>query len=232
VPGRLELAAARGPVSARMRYSTVLFDLDGTIIDSAEGILKSFAYALTYFGVAVPDEEALRQYIGPPLLDSFQNGFGFPPDKATAATAKYRERYGTVGLRECRAYDGIPALLRELHGNGRNVVLATSKPEIYARQILENLGLADCFTQIVGSTLDGSRDSKTAVMRYALDSLQITDLSGCLMVGDRMYDGDAAAALGMDFAGVLYGFGSREELESAKAKYIAETVEALRALLF
>jgi len=214
-----------------MKYKNILFDLDGTIIDSQEGIMNCIIYYLKSFGIEVEDREALKQYIGPPLMDTFQNGYGFSKEKAAEATAKYRERYSTIGMYECTAYDGILELLKELRPAGYKVILATSKPGIYAEKILQKLGVHDAFDVIAGSTIDGSRDSKIAVMEYAMAEAGITDVRDCLMVGDRFYDAEAAEALNMDCAGVLYGFGDEEELRDAGAKYIFPEVKDLREFL-
>lgn len=212
-------------------YQYILFDLDGTLTDPFEGITRSMQYAVGHFGVEVTDRRALSGLIGPSLFDSFRNYFGFDEETTQKAVAKYREYYAVTGIYENTLYPGIPALLRDLKNAGKVLILATSKPAIFAERILQHFGLDGYFSYVSGSELDGRRTDKSEVIAYALQLAGITDVSRILMVGDRRFDAEGAHAVGMDAACVLYGYGSREELSDAGADYLAESPEALRALI-
>lgn len=212
-------------------YHTVLFDLDGTLTDSAPGITNSVAYALRKWGIEEKNLDILRKFVGPPLDESFAKYYGFPPEKCWKAIEYYREYYLPKGLYENRVYDGIVELLEWLRGTGRRAVVATSKPEPAAVQVLEYFHLASYFDVIAGATMDGSRVKKSDVIRYALERAGIQDAAGVVMVGDRENDIEGAKANGLDSIGVLYGYGSREELEEAGALQIAETVEDVRGCI-
>ena len=203
----------------------VFFDLDGTLTDPAEGIVNCAEYALKKFGLTA-DREYLKRFIGPPLHKTFMHEFGFPEEKATLAIDYYRERFKDIGIFENELYSGIPELLRDLQASGRSVVLATSKPEVYAERILDHFGIADCFTLAVGSLLNNTRDAKSEVIAFALEKLGASPTE-VIMVGDRRYDVEGAAANGIKTVGVLYGYGSREELMSAGAVAVCETVKEL-----
>lgn len=209
----------------------IFMDLDGTITNPAEGITKCFEYALNHFGIEVEDRADLEQYIGPPLRQSFKEGFGFDEEKATLAVAKYRERFIPTGKFENQVYDGMEDALQRLKEAGKVLIVATSKPEYLAVQILEHFGLDGYFDDICGSCDDQDRNEKDEVIRYALNKHGITDLEDVLMVGDRKYDVIGAGKCGLKCMGVLYGFGDREELETAGAAYIAETVEDMARMI-
>lgn len=213
-------------------YKTVLFDLDGTITDSEPGIIACVQHALRQFGIEVEDPKTLRPFIGPPLRDSFRDYFQMTPEEAEQATEFYRQRYAPIGKFECSVYPGIPELLRRLHETGRTVILATSKPEGFAREILEHFDLAQYFDLIGGATLDGSRDTKEAVLQYILDSGRVPDRQDAVMVGDTKFDMIGAAAFSLPAVGVLYGFGSRQELEENGALFLARDAAELERYLF
>ncbi|GGK03406.1 HAD family hydrolase [Parabacteroides faecis] len=213
------------------QYKYLLFDLDGTITDSETGITRCVAYALNYFGIQVNDLRELSPFIGPPLLDSFKDFYNFTDEQATVAVAKYRERYADKGILENELYPGIEELLADAQKNGRTVILATSKPEIFAKRILDHFGLSDYFSFVAGSGLDGSLHTKTDVINYILQSNQITNLESVVMIGDRKHDIIGAKNVGIDSIGVLYGFGDYKELSDAGADHIAENIPALRKLL-
>ena len=206
-----------------MKY--IFMDLDGTITDSAEGILNCFEYALNHFGIKAESRADLEQFIGPPLKRSFMEGFGFEEDKANEAVAKYRERFKAVGMYENEVYEGMEQALQSLKEAGKVLIVATSKPEHLAKEILAHFKLDVYFEDICGSCDDFNRNEKDEVIRYALDKHGITNPEDVLMVGDRKFDVLGAAKCGLKCMGVLYGFGDREELESAGAAYVAETVE-------
>ena len=213
------------------QYKYLLFDLDGTITDSETGITRCVAYALNYFGIQVNDLRELSPFIGPPLLDSFKDFYNFTDEQATVAVAKYRERYADKGILENELYPGIEELLADAQKNGKTVILATSKPEIFAKRILDHFGLSDYFSFVAGSGLDGSLHTKTDVINYILQSNQITNLESVVMIGDRKHDIIGAKNVGIDSIGVLYGFGDYKELSEAGADHIAENIPALRKLL-
>lgn len=205
-------------------YNTILFDLDGTLTDSARGITNSVAYALTKFGLKFDSKEELQCFIGPPLIKMFMQVYGVSEEESKDLVKKYREYYAVNGIFENDLYENVEALLSSLSSDGKKLILATSKPEHFAAKILEHFGIAKYFSHICGATMDEKRTEKDAVIAYALDRAGITDVSSVVMVGDREYDILGAKSFGMDSIGVLYGYGSREELESAGATHIAESV--------
>ncbi len=209
----------------------ILLDLDGTITDSREGITKCFEYALNHFGIEVENRTDLEQFIGPPLEQSFREGFGFDEEKAELAITKYRERYIPIGLYENLVYPGMENALQRLKEAGKVLIVATSKPEVMAKRVLEHFGLDGYFDDICGSDSDKNRSKKEEVIRYILEKHEIADLDDVLMVGDRKFDVIGAAACGLKCMGVLYGFGDREELEQAGAAYIAKTVEDMAQMI-
>lgn len=214
-----------------MKKTYVLFDLDGTLTDSQEGIMNSIVYALDHYGITVEDRSSLRPFLGPPLVDSMMKYYGFDREQALEAVEKYREYFNVKGLFENKVYPGIGALLRQLKERGFLLLVATSKPEEFSRIILEHFGLADCFAFIGGATMDDSRVRKGDVIRYVLESNRIADPSTAIMVGDRENDILGAKENGLESIGVLYGYGDRQELLQAGADYLAESVEAIAELL-
>lgn len=213
-----------------MQHKTIFFDLDGTLTEPSEGITKSVEYALNSFGISVPDRMELCRFIGPPLVYSFMEYYGFSREKADLAIEKYRERFSVKGIYENKLYPGVAEMLSKLKEKGLSLVLATSKPTVFALRILEHFQLVAYFDFVAGAELDGSRDKKGDVIRYALEQTGI-DPAAVLMVGDRLHDVEGAKENGIETLGVLYGFGSREELENAGAKLIAETVEDILRLI-
>lgn len=214
-----------------MRKKYILFDLDGTLTNPKEGITRSVQYALRSFGIEEENLDKLEPYIGPPLYAGFMENHGFTREDAETAVWKYREYFEKQGIWENERYDGILELLKELKEQGKILVMATSKPENFAKMIAEHFGMEPYFTVIAGSMYEGGRTDKAEVIRYALDLAGITDLRDVVMVGDRKHDIEGAKTCGVDSVGVLYGFGNREELERAGADWIVETVDELRELL-
>ena len=212
-------------------YDIILFDLDGTLTDPGEGITNSVAYALEKCGVPAPDRSSLYRFIGPPLLDSFKGFYGFSEEKARKAVAYYREYFQEKGMWENQVYDGVEEMLKTLRDAGKRLLVATSKPELFARQILTHFGLAQYFEYIAGATMDETRNAKDAVIAYALESCHVTDLSRAVMVGDREYDVLGAKKVGLPAIGVLFGYGSREERRAAGAAALAERVEEICGLV-
>lgn len=205
-------------------YNTVLFDLDGTLTDPGLGITNSAAHALRYWGINVEDRASLYKFIGPPLQDSFQNFYGFSEEDSKLAIERFREYFREKGIFENEPYEGIELLLQTLKSNGKTIILATSKPEEFAKTILTHFHLDKYFDFVAGASMDETRCRKADVITYALESYGITDFSDAVMIGDREHDILGANQIGMDSIGVLYGYGSREELEHAGATYIAETI--------
>lgn len=204
-------------------YDIVLFDLDGTLTESAPGITNSVAYALNHYGINVEDRSTLNKFVGPPLIDSFMKYFDFTKERAEEAVDVYREYFSTKGLFENSVYEGIPELLKKIKATGRKVMLATSKPDRFAIRILEHFDLIQYFDYIAGATMDEKRTHKDEVIDYLLKENAISDVTRVVMVGDRENDVSGSKKFGIDCIGVLYGYGSLEELNEAGAKYIAKT---------
>ncbi|MCX4313050.1 MAG: HAD hydrolase-like protein [Clostridia bacterium] len=203
----------------------VLFDLDGTISDSYEGITKSVVYALEKMGITPPENrEALRVFIGPSLWDSFMTHYHLDANDAERAVQYYREYYAPHGMLDCKLYDGVRGTLTELNALGKKLILATSKPEPAAVQILKHFGILDLFEFAAGASLDTSRTEKADVIKYALKSAHAS-ADNSIMVGDRLYDVAGAHKIGMPCIGVLYGYGDREELEAVGADYIVSEIK-------
>lgn len=208
----------------------LLFDLDGTLTDPKEGITKSVRYALEHFGIEVKDLNELLCFIGPPLIESFQMFYGFSEEKALEATEKYRERYKDIGIFENGIYDGITGLLAACKKAGKKLCLATSKPEVFAVRILERYGMAEYFDEVVGSTLDGSINTKDEVIREAFRRQGISsdeDKLRVIMIGDRKHDIIGAKKCGISSIGVRFGYAEEGELEEAGADFIVSTVDEL-----
>lgn len=206
-------------------YKAVLFDLDGTVTDPGLGITNSVMYALNKFQIKVDDRTSLYKFIGPPLKESFKDFYGFSDEECSRAIVYYREYYADKGIFENVLYDGMAKLLEQIKDSGRKVILATSKPEEFAVRILKYFQIDQYFDYIAGSNMDETRMKKAEVITYALNSCDITDLSSVVMVGDREHDILGAKEVGINSIGVLYGYGGREELQSAGASYIAEKIE-------
>lgn len=203
----------------------ILFDLDGTLMNTKEGITKCAAYALKHYGIYVEDLDSLDFFIGPPLHKSFEEFYGFDEKKATEAASVYRERYRDIGVYECEPYTGIEEVLNYLFEKGYQLAVATSKPEIFAKQIMEKFKFSKYFVTIVGSLLDNSRSSKKEVIEEAFAQLGVGTVyqkSEVLMVGDRKHDIIGAKQTGIETLGVKYGFARENELQEAGADYIAE----------
>ena len=206
----------------------ILFDLDGTLTESAPGIINSIKHTYAHYGITDYDEAELKKFVGPPLIESFMRYCGFTQEKASEAVDVYREYFSTKGLFENAVYGGIPECLETLKNEGYRLAVATSKPQVFCERILEHFDLAKFFDVVKGIPLDDEQMTKAQVIAFALEALGVTDKSEAVMIGDRDYDVKGAAENGIPCVGVLYGYGSREELEKAGACAICETVEALR----
>lgn len=205
------------------KYHYYLFDLDGTITDSEMGITNSVKHALKKYGIEETDQDKLRKFVGPPLADSFMKYYGFTKEQAQKGIAYYREYYTNGGMFENKVYDGIPELLQKLKDAGKVLIVATSKPELFAKQILEHFDLAKYFDCIAGASMDESRVNKDEVIAYALDLYGVSEhKEEMVMIGDREHDIFGAKKNDLDSIGVLFGFGDLKELQAAGADYIVE----------
>ena len=207
---------------------TVLFDLDGTLTDSGDGIINCAIPALKHFGLPIPSREELRVFVGPPLHETFQR-FGVPSDRTDEAIRVYRSRYIPTGMFENTPYPGIKELLETLKKENYTLYVATSKPEEMSVTILERFGLAPYFDRICGASIDSSRSTKDAVIAYLLE--QSGAKEDMVMVGDTKYDVLGAKAHGIPAIGVSWGYGSADEMEEAGAIGIADTMEQLLELI-
>lgn len=214
-----------------MKYQYLFFDLDGTLTDPGIGITNSVMYALEKYGIEISERTSLYKFIGPPLAESFIKYYGLSEADAEKCVGFYREYFSVKGLYENAVYEGVPRMLDMLKEAGASMILATSKPAEYARQILEYFDLKQYFDFVSGSNMDGTRTAKAEVIQYALDSCGIKDTSTVVMVGDRKHDIIGAAKCNVDAVGVLYGYGDRKELEEAGAGRLAETVDELKDML-
>ncbi len=209
----------------------ILFDLDGTLTESAPGIINSLKYALERLGVQDYDRAILDKFIGPPLAVSFEKFFGFKGEKCNNAVKIYREYFSEKGLFENAVYSGVEDMLDTLKSAGLKLAVATSKPEVYARRILDKFGLSKYFEVICGIPLNNEHMTKAQVIARAINELGAANKQAALMVGDRDYDVAGAHQNGIECLGVTYGYGSREELEGAGAEYIAVSAENAAELI-
>lgn len=209
------------------KYKYLFFDLDGTIIDSFEGVARSFAYALEGYGIYVKDLSELLPVLGPPLIDSFENIYGFSHEDGLEAVKRYRERYFVKCAEESRLYDGIEDVLAKLYNRGFKIVLATSKPDSLANIMLNHYDLAKYFYFVGGASMDQSRDSKVKVIEHILKTCSISDMSEVVMIGDRNLDLLGADSFGMDAIGVLYGYAAEGELENSPHVFLAKDTKEL-----
>lgn len=219
---RKDKTAGKEPL---MKYRYFLFDLDGTLTDPGVGITNSVMHALSKYGIEVYDRSSLYPFIGPPLTDSFSRYFGFSEEQALEAVDHYREYFRDKGLFENEVYEGIPEMLGELRRRGAVIALATSKPYEFSVRILEHFGLHQYFDHIGAATMDGSISRKADVIEHLLSGLGSIDRSSVIMIGDRDKDINGARANGLTSLGVLWGYGSEEELKGAGADFLASAPE-------
>lgn len=214
-------------------YQYILFDLDGTLTDPKIGITTCVQYALHKMGIEEPDLDRLKPFIGPPLTDSFREFYGMNEEEAVQAVEYYRERFSTVGLFENEVYPGIPDLLADLKQKGRKLAIASSKPTVYVKRILEHFSICEYFDVIVGSELDGTRCRKEEVVEEALRQLVPDDVAekNVVMIGDRRFDIEGAKAYRVPSIGVDYGYAAEGELIEAGADRVVENVQELAELL-
>lgn len=212
-------------------YKAILFDLDGTLTESGEGITKSVQYALEKLGKPEPDLESLRVFVGPPLLEQFMKYADLDEETARQAVTFYRERYSVTGIFENRPYPGVEEMLAGLKKKGYILAVSSSKPEYFVKKILDHFELTDYFTEIVGSEMNGGRTGKSEVIEETLRRLHMENKrEQVMMVGDREHDILGARKSGLSCLAVSYGYGSREELESAGPIQIVDS--ALEVLDF
>lgn len=208
---------------------TICLDLDGTLTDPRIGITRSIRYAMEKLGRPVPDGDDLTWCIGPPLLESFEQLLGDAGDARTALAA-YRERFSDVGIFENAGYGGVREALEALEAAGTRLFVATSKPTVYAKRIIEYFDLAPYFDTVCGSELDGTRSDKTDLLSWLLREKQL-DASSTIMVGDRRHDIIGARNNGIAAVGVLYGFGTKAELIEAGARRLLESPGDMAGML-
>lgn len=213
----------------------VFWDLDGTLTNSAEGIFRSLEFAFQEFGYETPSREILQEFLGPPIVYSLEHFCGISPQECQAMYAKFRERYSTIGKFENELYDGIEDVLRVCKERGYFMSLATAKPEVFAKEILEHFSISQYFDQIVGADYSLNRIHKMDILKKAIQDyghpLTANGQRIAYMIGDRRYDMEAAIELGCIPLGVTYGFGSLEELKEAKAELIANEPLDILSLL-
>ena len=212
-------------------YDIILFDLDGTLSDSGPGIMHSVRYALAKYGITGESDEALRRFVGPPMIASYMNFYGFSHEQAVQALGYYREDYLAGAIYMNTPYGGMEETLRALKARGKILAAATGKPTSMAEDILRHFGWEGYFSFIAGATMDESRSEKHAIIDFALEGLGRPDKASVLMVGDRDNDVNGARLAGVDCCGVLWGYGSKEELEGAGAKYLIEKPEDLLTIV-
>ena len=208
----------------------VLFDWDGTVADTRPGIFNSVRYAIGQYGIADRPDDELRYFIGPPLYDGFEHVFGVSPELANELTDTYRVYYRDKGIFECNVYDGVGDLLRELHDAGVKMAVVSSKPKEFLDRLVEHFGLAEHLDAVVGPAMDNHNSNKTVLVNQALKELMLLP-STVAMIGDRHFDVEGAKAAGVNAVGVLYGYGTEEELCAAGADAVCEQVVDLRGFL-
>lgn len=214
------------------KYDYVIFDFDGTITDTGEGILKSLQYSFEQMGDEIPPLDDLRKFIGPPIHYSYVTFYGVKEEQVSEYIKKYRERYREKGIYECFVYDGIKELINKLHENGIKVGIASSKPQSLIYDVMNYLQITNLFDAVTGVSVDDSNHSgKDWLVLDAMEKLGVKDKSKVLMIGDRYFDIDGAAGAGVDSCGVLYGYGSEEEFKEHNATYIVANAKEIEKIV-
>ncbi len=208
----------------KLNKDILLFDLDGTLTDSAEGIINCIKHSSKVLNLGEPDCD-YRLFVGPPLYDTYTDHFGCDHNLAWKAIDVYRERYNEIGWKENFVYDGVEDMLKDLKAKGKTILVATSKPEAAAKRILEYFGLAKYFDFIGGADYEGKLATKADVINYVFETMNVTDKSKTIMIGDRYHDVNGAKEIGIECIGITYGYGDREELEGAGAEYVFDTAK-------
>ncbi|MEE0595168.1 MAG: HAD hydrolase-like protein [Agathobacter sp.] len=205
----------------------ILFDLDGTLIDSSEGITKSTQYALAHYGIIENDLSKFYKFIGPPLVASFKKYYDFPEEQAVEAVAVYRERYNKIGLFECSLYPGVRECIEKLKAQGYLIGMASSKPEVSCRRILEHFGILELFDDVVGATFDGRIDTKEEVLNEVMRRWSDVPKDEMCLIGDTMFDVEGANQVGIRTVAVTFGFGNVQEMVEAGAVAVCDDMEKL-----
>lgn len=213
------------------KYDVVIFDLDGTLSNSKEGITKSVSYALKKLGIIENNLDKLEHFIGPPLKDEMLKSYDITEEDAEKAVGYYRERYAPTGIYETKIYPGTENMLEQLKSAGKYIAMATSKPQIMAERVLEYLNISSYFDCVMGADLHGPRQSKQAVLEALFEKLEMKDISKYIMVGDTCFDIDGAKAVGIDAIGVEFGFGDTDEMIKHGAAAIAYNMQELTEML-
>ena len=203
-------------------YDYIFFDLDGVLTDSGEGIINSALYALEKYNIDVNEKSELKKFIGPPLQDSFSTDYGFNEEELEGVIATFREYYSEKGIFENALFPNIEDVLKELKKKKKKLVVATSKPEVFAMKVLMHFNILKYFEYVSAATLDESKIKKELIIKEAISALGIKDLSKVVMIGDRKHDAIGASKNGIDCIGALWGYGSKEELQKAGATLFAE----------
>ena len=209
----------------------ILFDLDGTLIDSSEGITRSAQYALAHYGIDEPDLKKIYFFIGPPLMNTFMNHYGFSKEKAVEAVAVYRERYQDTGIFECSLYPGVKECIEELKKRGYMIGMASSKPEVSCKRILEHFGILELFDDVVGATFDGKIDTKEEVLNEVMRRWSDIPREEMCLIGDTMFDIEGANKVGVPSIAVSFGFGNVDEMLKAGAKTVVDDLRELPDVL-
>lgn len=213
------------------KYQVIIFDLDGTLSNSKEGITKSVQYALSKLGINEPDLKQLEHFIGPPLKDEFIKAYSFSEEDAIKGVEYYRERYVPIGIYETEIYPGIEGLLQNLREKGKRIAMATSKPQPMAEEVLKFLKIDQYFDIVMGAQLHGPRQSKQAVLEALFEVLDQKNKEEFLMVGDTCFDIEGANAVGIDSIGVDYGFGNKEEMLQKGAIIVADDAKQIETFI-
>lgn len=209
----------------------IIFDLDGTIIDSAKGITESAKYGLQQMGIIENDMDALHAFIGPPLLDTFQTRYSMSLEDAHKAVSHYRTRFSTQGVHKNTLYPGIKELLISLHQKGKDLYIASTKPGVYIEEIIQSYSLENYFKSIIGSFIDGARTDKAELIKLVISENSLSLLKEIVMIGDHALDIKGANSANIDSIAVLYGFGDKTELLLENPTITAKSVDELKNLL-
>lgn len=213
-------------------FKAVIFDFDGTLADTAQGVFESIRYACRELQKENPSDEVLKNFIGPPLLFSFKEYLGYTDEEAEKAVEFYRDFYSKGGLFELKFYDGILDLAKILRNNGIKVGIASAKPDVFIQRILQHFQISDLFDYAKGISLEDYCTDKSYLFTKVSKNLEVTDMNNVLVIGDKCFDIDGARAVGAVSAGVLFGYGSYEELTDSKADFIAKNTADLYTFIF
>ncbi len=212
-------------------YDIAVFDFDGTIADTREGVFDSIVYALEAYNLPIPEKDALNAFLGPPLHNGFVDVIGVDDDLAEKLVAKYRELYIDNAMYRLKLFDGVEDLLKSLRNNGVKLAIASSKPEVFFERILKKVGIYDLFDTVCGDILHSKTEGKEDIILRAISNLTETGNEKIIMVGDRHYDVLGAKKVGIPCIGVVFGFDYEEELCNAGADHIAKTADEVKNII-